>query len=331
MTDDPPRISEKSLWGPDGPLDVETRRETHTADVYLTRSLALKVRKRVDLGVVDYRSRAGRLAGAQAELALGRRLSPSVYLDLWSLRPDRRARLDPETTAGEPALVMRRLPDERNARSLLRLSDAPPALLDPVVARLASLHAEAPVDDRVDGPGAVAHLRRAWEMNFALLAEGSPLTPAARDPLWRETAAWLDAHTALLEERIRSDRVRDGHGDLRLEHVFLTDPVTLIDPLEVDWLRVADVALDVGFLAMELDGLGRHDAATRFVSRYAHEAGDPGIHEVLPFFCRYLALVRARVAWIRAQQLPDADAAPHRARSERLIELALSYEEVGRG
>jgi hypothetical protein len=49
--------------------------------------------------------------------------------------------------------------------------------------------------------------------------------------------------------------VVDGHGDLRSEHVLLTDPVQIVDAVEFDpGLHIADVACDLGFLAMDLEG-----------------------------------------------------------------------------
>ena len=193
------------------------------------------------------------------------------------------------------------------------------------------LHRQAPADRRLDGHGAVDRIREAWALDFTLLpAQGAalPFSPAERRNLFHEADGWFATNRAILEERIRAGRMRDGPGDLRLEHVFLTTPVAVIDPLELAWLRIADVALDVGFLAMELDELGRSDMARRLVSGYTARTGDAGLARVLPFFQRHLAVVRARVECIRAQRLPDERAEERRShleRSRRLAFLAMSY------
>jgi hypothetical protein len=69
--------------------------------------------------------------------------------------------------------------------------------------------------------------------------------------------------------------VCDGHGDLQAEDIFcLDDGVRILDCIEFsDQLRYGDVCADVAFLAMDLERLGRPDAAERFVFDYESQAG----------------------------------------------------------
>ena len=62
----------------------------------------------------------------------------------------------------------------------------------------------------------------------------------------------------------RSRRIREGHGDLRLEHVYLLPragrppEITIIDCIEFnERFRCGDAAAEVAFLAMELEAAGR--------------------------------------------------------------------------
>ena len=60
--------------------------------------------------------------------------------------------------------------------------------------------------------------------------------------------------------------MRDGHGDLRLEHVYLepNGALTILDCIEFnDRFRFADACTDVAFLSMELADHGRVDLAER--------------------------------------------------------------------
>ncbi len=81
----------------------------------------------------------------------------------------------------------------------------------------------------------------------------------------------LERHTAASEDRVRQGRIRDGHGDLRLEHVYFenAEPI-VIDCVEFnERLRGGDAAADVAFLAMELAARSRADLAERFLAAFA--------------------------------------------------------------
>src|SRR5690606_35069278 len=109
----------------------------------------------------------------------------------------------------------------------------------------------------------------------------------------------------LLHGRIAAARVRDGHGDLRLEHVYITDHepegdddgVTIIDCIEFnDRFRYADVAADLAFLAMDLSEHGHVELSEHLVARYAQHAGDYDLYAVLDFYEGYRAYVRGKIA-----------------------------------
>ena len=66
---------------------------------------------------------------------------------------------------------------------------------------------------------------------------------------------FLQREEARFDARIAAGRVRDGHGDLRLEHCYLgaDGSVQIIDCIEFnDRFRYGDVCADVAFLAMDL-------------------------------------------------------------------------------
>ena len=78
-----------------------------------------------------------------------------------------------------------------------------------------------------------------------------------------------------LETRIAEGHICDGHGDLQASDIFcLDDGVRILDCLEFsDTLRWDDVCADVAFLAMDLERLGRPDAARMFVRAYERHSG----------------------------------------------------------
>lgn len=224
---------------------------------------------------------------------------------------------------------MVRLDDDLQLERLFANPSIPAQRIDEVADSCARFHAACPADRRPDGYGALANTIRAWTINFEQLAASDatiPLSTAERAQLIDQTQAWLADLQAVLAQRIVEGRIREGHGDLRLQHVYLTHPWSVIDPLEFSIeLRFCDVAAEVCFLAMELDDLGRNDAADRLLLHYAEATQDPTLAAVAPFFKRYRAVVRAKVEWIRAAQTSAAEQDRHLAASRRLFQLALSY------
>ena len=121
--------------------------------------------------------------------------------------------------------------------------------------------------------------------------------------------------------------MRDGHGDLRLDHVYfperdasLQPPRSLPDPIVIDCVefnprfRCGDVAGDVAFLAMELEAAGRPDLAASFLSSFAAHSQDFDLYGVVDFYLSYRAFVRAKVACFVAA---DAGTAAEHRRAKR--------------
>ena len=73
----------------------------------------------------------------------------------------------------------------------------------------------------------------------------------------------LEQDPGRFRARVEQGRIRDGHGDLRLEHVYFEDAEPIvIDCVEFnERLRGGDAAADVAFLAMELAARSRADLA----------------------------------------------------------------------
>ena len=126
-----------------------------------------------------------------------------------------------------------------------------------------------------------------------------------------------------------AEAVVDGHGDLRLEHVHLTDErVCIYDCIEFnERLRHLDVANDIAFLAMDLDLHGRPDFADHLSSRIADTLGDPELDELIDFYKCYRAYVRGKVEGMRADEddISPPEQAQSRTRAHQYYQWALRY------
>jgi len=110
-----------------------------------------------------------------------------------------------------------------------------------------------------------------------------------------------------LAERQRRGFVRECHGDLHLGNIALVDGnVTIFDCIEFNEdMRWSDVMADVAFLVMDLQDRGRPEFAARFLNAYLERTGDYDGIQVLRFYIVYRAMVRAKVAYMRASQIQE--------------------------
>jgi len=288
-------------------------RETHISWVFLTGERAFKVKKPVVLPFLDYSTPARRRSMCRAEVALNRRLAPDVYIAVRALVPAADGRLrvgaEDDPDAVDYAVEMRRYPEDATLAAHLAAGTVGPAELTAVGARLARFHAEAQTHVRPDGAEAV---KRSLDDDFATLAT-LVREPAERRSLARAerfATAFLTRAWDELDRRAAGGSVRDGHGDLRLEHVLLERNVEVVDCVEFDaGLRRIDVAADLAFLVMELHEARRPELAAVLVSAYRAAGGDPGSDALLAFLAAYRAQVRAKVALTRERQLAPGAAA----------------------
>ena len=310
--------------------------QTHISHVYRTPERVYKFRKPVDLGFVRFASRAERDADCLREVALNRRLAPDVYLGVAALRGEPGAlHLGPvaEELAGaaEHCVVMRRLPDGRDALSLLRAGRLSPSHLEALAGLVARFHA-------AHGLGVPAPFSRdEWlerctrpaADNFESLGRtpGGRLDAALLERARSRSAALALARAERFERRRQAGRAVDGHGDLHLEHVWFEDeerPIA-IDCIEFDErLRRIDAAAEVAFPAMDLVYRGRPELAEGFLAGYARESDDFDLYSVLDWFVAYRAGVRAKVAALAAADAEIAAEQRERAgeSARRHLELA---------
>ncbi len=300
-------------------LDPVAVRETHISRVLLTRDRAYKFKKRVRLPFVDYGTLDRRHHFCREEVRLNRRLAPDIYRGVCAVVPSTDGiELAPEHTDGAVDYVveMRRYDERCTLAQRLIEGTAGESEVRGVGRRLAAFHAAA---DRPHRPErAVPALAAMLVENFATLRElGADVDDAAA-----LADAIMAARRADLERRARAGLVRDGHGDLRAEHVVLERGIEIVDCVEFDpALRQIDVGLDLAFLVMDLL---RHDErlAAGLVHAYREAGGNPGDDALLTFFAAQRALIRAKVALVRAGQVDAADAARRRADAASLLALA---------
>lgn len=308
-------------------------RETHSAVVLLMGERAYKVKKPVDLGFLDFTTLAARKRVCQREVELNRRLAPDVYLDVAEVRD----------SAGQPCdylVVMRRMPDQCRLATLVAVHPDGGAGVSQALRRLArdvaAFHARAGTSREIAQAGSAHALEGRWRSNLDGLRDlsrrtGAPST-AVLDRVEHLALRYVRGRQPLLVARMNAGLVRDGHGDLLADDVFLLpDGPRALDCLEFDdRLRWMDVLDDVACLAMDLERLGAPQLAWTFLDDYQEFSGRPQPTSLRHHYIAYRAFMRAKVSAIRAASTTGAGRTSHTAETNALARLALEHLQAGR-
>lgn len=336
---------EEDLTRPDAyaaplPSRVELR-ETHISWVFLTEAEVYKVKKPVSLGFVDFSSLPARQAACEAEVALNARLAASTYLGVTPVRrgADGRHTLRGDGEVVDWAVRMLRLPDEVRADVRLGRGDLGPTDVDRIADHVAAFHGRCRSDADTAAHGGPQAIARNVRENFAQTRGEVErfVTPDEAREIERWQLGFLERRADLLAQRAAKGFVREGHGDLRLEHVYLErtpangDGITILDCVEFsERLRSGDVVSDVAFLSMDLASHGRVDLAERLLAKYARGSDDFDAYALSDFYESYRAYVRAKIATMMATGAASSEL---RARAEadarRHFLLALACERRG--
>lgn len=303
-------------------------RETHISEVFLTRDTVYKVKKPVQLGFLDFSTIEKRKAACEAEVLLNRRLAQSVYR---GIVPVTQRGKGPHKLGGEGPIVdwaveMRRLADSDAADVRLRNGRLERGDLQRIAAHLADFHRRARCDaetSRFGEPEAItANVVENFEQTRTSAPRFLPEKELAAVERWQ--LGFLEREAGRFKARVAAQRVRDGHGDLRLEHCYLDaiGNVEIIDCIEFnERFRYGDVCADIAFLAMDLTWHERPDLSEALLAFYASAADDHDLYGVVDFYESYRAYVRGKVSTM----LEEDSSANHTARARAAAQARKYY------
>jgi aminoglycoside phosphotransferase family enzyme len=282
---------------PPGADDV-VRRETHMSWVFLAGDKAYKLKKPVRFPYLDFSTLARREVACRAEIDLNRRLARDVYLDVEALVLSARGlSIGGRGTVVDWLVVMRRLDESCTLDHALAESRVEPLQLDRLVTTLVGFYRRvrraftSPATQLLEWTRSLAYNRRI--LLDPRLGLPSPLVRR----IDYSQRSFLARCAPLLADRIRLRRIYDGHGDLRPEHIWLTDGIKVIDCLEFNpRLRAVDPFDEIAYLSVECERLG-----AAWVGDYIRRGLTRGLHDDPPaelflFYRCHRATLRARLA-----------------------------------
>jgi aminoglycoside phosphotransferase family enzyme/predicted kinase len=330
------RLGGQTLVFPHTAVDLQLL-QTHISLVLLAGDFAYKIKKPVKFTFVDYSTLERREAFCRMEMNLNRRLSEGVYLGVVPLtRQGEEIRVEGSGEALEYAVKMRRLPDENRLGRLLESGGLPEDFWARLSARLVRFYAEAARGGEVSSWAEFQAVREDWRdiLKDAKTFPAETLRPALREKMEKSALETLDRNRDRIESR--ADLARDGHGDLRLEHIYFFPgesgdrALQIIDCVEFNpRYRCNDPVADIAFLAMDLEASGFRRESGLFTESFWKAYGREGA-DLLDFYVAYRHLVRGLVRTLQYQQGEETPEERASARDKARLHFLQAFSKLER-
>jgi aminoglycoside phosphotransferase family enzyme len=192
-----------------------------------------------------------------------------------------------------------------------------------VARRLVAFYADLP-PERIGPEAHAARLERELALTASVLSDPGLTFDGDTVPRTLEaTALAMERARSTLLARARDGHIVEGHGDLRPEHVCLGEPPVVIDGLEFDrGLRLVDPFDEIVFLGLECARLGADWVLPVLLAELREGLGEDPPVELLRFYWRYRALLRARLSLLHLVEANVRHPEKWRPQARRYVELA---------
>ena len=306
--------------------------QTHISLVFLTDEFVYKIKKPVNFGFLDFSTLKKRHYYCHQEIMLNRRLSKDTYIDVLPILYDGK---NYRMGAGkgrivEYAVKMKRLPDEMLMKSMFFGGNLTVEHLKKIARVLARFHRTARNSLNIDKFGEPEMFKINTDENFVQIQKYIGMTIQQRDfdTLSQWTENFYNSNRLLFISRINSKKIRDCHGDLHMEHICLTENLSIFDCIEFNSrFRYTDIIADIAFLLMDLEYYGGNRLSEKLWDLYKEIANEHDVNPLLTFYKIYRAIVRGKV---NSFQLDDANIGrikkeEAKETSSKYFKLAMSY------
>jgi aminoglycoside phosphotransferase family enzyme/predicted kinase len=310
--------------------------ETHISTVFIKDDFVYKVKKSVDFGFLDFSSKKKRKAMCLVEKDLNERFCKGIYLDVLKIaRLEKSFALvpfDSSLLTLDYCLKMKRIPDEAFLSYKVANDEISPAQAYETGVRIAGLFKGIVTDKfAAEMHGSADIVRQNCVENFTQMKPfaGKFIDAGLLAFLEKSAVRFLDKNHGLLNKRVQNGFVADGHGDLRMEHIYMDGgEFGLIDCIEFNRrFRFNDVVSEVAFLCMEADQMGETAFSDSLLDGFLSVYSDGDSRYLVNFYKAYRACVRAKVTCLLLSEKDESweHFKEKKAEIQKLINMAVIY------
>lgn len=311
--------------------------ETHISWVILTGEYAYKIKKPLNLGFLDFSTLEKRQHYCEEEFRLNLRLAPALYIGVVPIGGSPSLpHVGCQTDVFEYAVRMHQFPQNAMLEQVLARGELRTEQIRQLATDIAVFHSQVTRASSEYDYGNLAAIEQLMLENFeqleALLDKADD--KAVLNSVRQLSTDEFNRHREDFRNRKRQGFIRECHGDIHLGNMVLLDHhITLFDCIEFNpnlfWI---DTISDIAFPVMDLEQRQLTGLAYLLLNCYLEHCGDYQGLSLLRHYLAYRAMVRAKVAGIRARQIDATTPAHHTfmAETRRYLSLAQHYLEARR-
>lgn len=267
---------------------IEKVIQTHISIIYLTKHFAYKQKKPLFFGFLDYRTIELREKFCKKEVELNSRFA-NIYLCVKSVYANGKI--------VDWLVVMKRLKDNQMLESFLHSHKITESMIDKFVDKFYQF-SQQKRSDVVDQFGDVSIIMNNWNENFQQTDDkiGILIDKNSFEKIKTAVNRFL-LRKELFDERIKQGSIIDGHGDIRIEHIYFDNgDAYMFDCIEFnERFRIQDRLLDISFLMMDLEYNGYPEISNLIYKKYCDRFNEIDIVDLTSFYKCYRAYVRGKV------------------------------------
>ncbi len=307
----------------EGKVEVE---ETHMSWVFLTQTRVYKLKKPSVRKMIDLSTQDARYRNCEIELELNRRLGGDVYIGIeqLSIDPNGHLKLGKGGVPVDWLVVMHRISEENFLETQIKAGEVDYPRLEQAAKLLTDFYRRASAIEMTAEQYCHRFEQDACDNHESLAAYELP-----RDQLnliRDRQLEFLRQRSLILGERAEQGMILEAHGDLRPEHLCLTEPPAVIDCLEFNRdLRILDPADELAFLSMECERLNDFRVGEILFGQYAKLSGDHPPLALVAFYKSYRACIRAKLCAWHLDDVPQKEAKHWLDKANTYLDMAERY------
>ncbi len=294
--------------------------ETHISWVFLTGKYVYKLKKPINLGFYDGSTQVLRKHLCEQEIKINLRTSSDLYIGCVDvIGPKENARVTKESELGDvedcsviidTAVKMKQFKQNLLLVNKIRNHNLSDKQLKNLAIDLSMIHLNSNRANLELNIHYMNNMLSAVIENIEIIIDNLTNEDLKDELLKHKDWVKLKSKELHFEfnDRTKNDVIRECHGDLHLENIYINSDGKLVafDAIDFsDKLRYIDPISDISFLIMDLDVNKKPDYAIKFLNYWLEETGDYSGLIFLKFYLAYRALVRAKVLTLRIIQIKN--------------------------
>ncbi len=230
--------------------------QTHISFIFILDDYVYKIKKPVNFGFLDFTTLEKRKYYSFKEVEINKRLAKDIYIGVFAISKIKDKFEFSDKNPVEYAVKMKKLPEEFLLSNLIRKGIKKKDLVR-IANKIAKFHNEGKTDEYILSMGEIERIKINTDENFEQTEKYKNVTIKDKDYefIKNKVNRFYEDYGNLFKERIENKKIRDCHGDLRMEHIcVLKEDIIIFDAIEFnERFRYHDILNDIAFLTMEMD------------------------------------------------------------------------------